>query len=88
MSRAFWFAVGAGTSFYASVRTRRAVERFTPAGIGDQVGALAFGARLLHEEVMVGMAERETELREDLAVLEPGRSPYLSVTPGRERGSN
>jgi hypothetical protein len=88
MSRAFWFAVGAGTSVYAMVKTRRAAERLTPAGIADQLGALAFGARLLHEEVMAGMTERETELREHLAVLEPGRSPNLSVTRGRERGSN
>ena len=87
MSRVFWFAVGAGTSVYAMVKTRRAAERLTPAGLADQVGALTFGARLLREEVLVGMSERETELREHLAVLDPGTPRPLSVTRGRERGS-
>ncbi|HEX2175870.1 MAG TPA: DUF6167 family protein [Nocardioidaceae bacterium] len=87
MSRAFWFAVGAGTSVYAMVKTRRAAERLTPAGLHDQIGALAFGARLLREEVLVGMGERESELRQHLAVLDPGRPHQLSVTRGRERGT-
>ena len=99
MSRVFWFAVGAGTGVYAMVKTRRAAERLTPAGIGDQIGALTFGARLFRDEVMVGMSERESQLREDLAVLDSGpgdgaipeqaqRPQQLSVTQGSGRGSN
>ena len=94
MSRVFWFAVGAGTGVYAIVKTRRAAERLTPAGIGDQIGALTFGARLFRDEVVVGMSERESQLREHLAVLDAGtdpeqaqRPPQLSVQ-GSGRGSN
>lgn len=94
MSRVFWFAVGAGAGVYAMVKTRRAAERLTPAGIGDQIGALTFGARLFRDEVMVGMTERESQLRDDLAVLDAGstesaqRPQRLSVTQGSGRGSN
>lgn len=91
MSRVFWFAVGAGTSVYAMVKTRRAAERLTPAGIGDQVAALGFGARLFRDEVAVGMGERESQLREHLAVLDPGptreSARQLSANRSRERGS-
>ena len=95
MSRVFWFAVGAGTGVYAMVKTKRAAERFTPAGIGDQIGALTFGARLFCDEVVVGMGERESQLRDDLGVLDAGNTPerakqprQLSVTQGSGRGSN
>jgi hypothetical protein len=93
VSRFFWFAVGAGTGVYAMVKTRRAAERLTPAGIGDQVGALTFGARLFRDEVIVGMSERESQLREDLGVLDSGTEgaqppQQLSVTQGSGRGSN
>ena len=87
MSRVLWFAVGAGSTVYAMVKTRRAVERFTPAGVADQIAALHVGARILRDEVMVGMGERESELRERLAVLDAGH-PQPALTPGRERGSN
>ncbi|MGH3354317.1 MAG: DUF6167 family protein [Nocardioidaceae bacterium] len=87
MSRVFWFAVGAGSSVYAMVKTRRAAERFTPSGIGDQIGALGVGARLLRDEVRVGMVERESELRDRLGVLDAGHSANPAITQGRERGS-
>jgi hypothetical protein len=82
VSPVFWMAVGAGTSVYAMVKTRRAAERFTPAGISDQLGALAFGARLLRDEVAVGMAEHETRLREELALADAGRPPQPALTQG------
>jgi len=92
VSRVFWFAVGAGTGVYAVVKTKRAAERLTPAGIGDQIGALTFGARLFRDEVVVGMGERESQLREHLGVLDAGPDPegakQLSVAQGSGRGSN
>jgi hypothetical protein len=87
VSRVFWFAVGAGTSVYAMVKTRRAAERLTPAGIADQFGALGFGARLFRDEVAAGMGERESELREHLAVLNAGTPQQPAITRGPERGS-
>lgn len=88
MSRAFWFAVGAGTSVYAMVKTRRAAERFTPTGVADQLAAFGFGARVFRDEVLVGMGRRESQLRERLAVLDSGTPQQLSVTEGPERGSH
>lgn len=91
MSRVFWFAVGAGTSVYAMVKTRRAAERLTPAGIVDQLGAVGHGARLFRDEVAAGMGKRESELRERLAVLNAGPSHeparQTAITRGPERGS-
>jgi hypothetical protein len=87
MSRVFWFALGAGSSIYALVKTRRAAERFTPAGLGDQLGALGHGARLFRDEVAASMSERESQLRERLAVLDPGHPDQNAITRGRERGS-
>jgi hypothetical protein len=87
VSRVFWFAVGAGSSVYAMVKTRRAVERFTASGIGDQVAALGVGVRLFREEVLVGMGEHEARLRERLAVPDAGHPRQNSITRGRERGS-
>ncbi|MPZ60187.1 MAG: hypothetical protein GEU93_02590 [Propionibacteriales bacterium] len=66
MSRALWFAVGMGSGVYVVVKTRRVVERFTPAGISYQVGALRLGAREFSREVREGMAERENQLRDQL----------------------
>lgn len=86
MSRVFWFAVGAGGGVYAMLRTRRLAERFTPEGIRDQVGAARVGLRVFGEEVQQGMAERETALRDQLGLPDPGQqAPEL--TPGPEGGS-
>jgi hypothetical protein len=87
MSRVFWFALGAGSSVYAMVKTHRAAERFTPSGLGDQLGALGHGARLFRDEVAAGMNERESQLRERLALLDPGHPEQNAIPPGRERGS-
>lgn len=68
MRRGFWFVAGAGAGVYAMVRARRAAEAFTPDGLRDRVAGLGVGAHLFAEEVRVGMAERETELRERLGL--------------------
>lgn len=88
MSRVFWFAVGAGTSVYAMVKTRRAAERLTPTGIGDQIGALTFGARAFRDEVVAEMSEHETRLREQLALADSGPPGRHAITRGPERGSH
>lgn len=72
MSRAFWFAAGAGAGIYGMVRGRRAAEAFTADGLHDRVAALALGARLFRDEVAQGAADRETELREHFGVLPHG----------------
>lgn len=64
MRRGFWFVAGAGAGVYVMVKARRAAEALTPDGMRDRLSGLAVGAQLFTEEVRLGMAERETELRE------------------------
>jgi hypothetical protein len=68
MNRAFWFVAGAGAGVYAMTKARRVVEAFTPEGLQDRLAGLAVGAHLFTDEVRLGMAEKETELRERLDV--------------------
>jgi hypothetical protein len=81
MSRALWFAVGAGAGVYGMVRGRRAAEALTADGLRDRVEALTLGARLFRDEVAQGTAERETELRERFAALPHG--PAALTSPPR-----
>lgn len=78
MSRALWFAVGAGAGVYGMVRGRRAAESLTADGLRDRVEALTLGARLFRDEVAQGAADRETELRERYGVLPHGRPELAS----------
>jgi hypothetical protein len=81
VSRAIWFAAGAGVGVYALTRARRVAEAFTPDGLADRLSALAVGAHLFGEEVRAGMAESETELRRRLGhVLEGGASRTPELT--------
>lgn len=86
MSRALWFAVGAGAGVYGMVRGRRAAEVFTAEGLRDRIEALSLGARLFRDEVAQGTAEREIELRERFELRPPGR-PELIAPQHREEGT-
>lgn len=82
MKGVLWFAAGAGAGIYAMVRGRRAAEAFTADGLRDRLQALGAGARIFREEVAVGRAERETELRERYAAAyDP--TPQLQASPDR-----
>ena len=74
MSRALWFAAGAGAGIYGLVRGRRAAEAFTAEGLHDRMSALFLGARMFRDEVAQGAADRETELRERFGTL-PHETP-------------
>lgn len=67
MSRGIWFVAGAAAGVYAMVRGRRAAEALTADGLRMRWHALGVGARLMREEVAVGKAEKEIELRARLA---------------------
>lgn len=68
MKGLFWLGLGVATGVMATRRAAETVQRFTPAGVGEQVGdglrelALAIGE--FGAEVRAGMAEREQELTE------------------------
>lgn len=79
MSRALWFAAGAGAGIYAMIRGRRAADALSPDGLRDRVQALGVGARMLREEVARGRVEKEAELRERLA---PAHDPRRQLEPG------
>jgi hypothetical protein len=72
MSRLVWFVAGAGAGVYVMARVRRAAEAFTPDGLADRLAGLSLGLHLFGDEVRAGMAEREKDLRERLAVPPPG----------------
>jgi Family of unknown function (DUF6167) len=66
MSRLTWFAAGALTGVYGLLRAKRAATNLTPDGLAARAAALRAGLQVLTSEVGAGMAERETQLREQL----------------------
>ena len=70
---------------YAVTRVRRVAEALTPEGLADRLAGLSLGLHLFTAEVRAGMAEKETEVRERLAVASPGAPPrLLGPTPAPE----
>lgn len=90
MSRGLWFVAGAGAGVYAVVRGRRAAEALTVDGLSDRINGLLAGARVFREEVAQGAAEKETELRERLALPpQPDRTPpQLTTHPTGGNGTD
>jgi Family of unknown function (DUF6167) len=83
MSRALWFAAGAGVGVYAMSKARRAVDALTPDGLADRLAALSVGMHLFHDEVKVGMVEKENDLRG-----RPGLPPHGTPELERNREGN
>ena len=98
MNRSFWFMAGASAGVYAAARARRAAEILTVDGLRDRVGAVVVGARMLRDEVALGKAEAETDLRERITLgldqrreLMAGASPDPDIpttTPHQEEGTS
>lgn len=88
MNRGLWFAAGAGAAIYAVVRGRRAAEALTADGLQDRLNGLAVGLRMFGEEVAQGKAEKETELRERLALAPHGRPELTAGAAHDEEGSS
>ncbi len=78
MSRLTWFAAGAATGIYALLKARRAGRNLTPDGIAARAAALGVGFRTFTAEVSSGMAERESELRDQLALPATGEPTAVS----------
>ncbi|MBS45845.1 MAG: hypothetical protein CMH83_22260 [Nocardioides sp.] len=90
MSRALWFAAGAGAGVYAAFRARRAAEVLTVDGLRDRVGAAVVGARMIRDEMAQGMADAEPEVRErvDRAIAQRAAAahpPELAAGDGARR---
>ena len=82
MSRVFWFAVGAGSGVYGVAKARRAARRLTPQGLSDQIGAAGVGLRVFADEVREGMADKETQLRQQFGLPDPGNRKALAASVG------
>ena len=70
MSRALWFAAGAGAGVYGVIRGRRAAEAFTAEGLHDRMNALFLGARMFREEFHQGRTDSEADLRHRIELAE------------------
>lgn len=72
--RLFYIALGATAGVLLVRKASQVAERFTPAGmsqgIAGALGGLGDAIRGFGEEVRLGMAEREAELREGLGLDE------------------
>ncbi len=63
---------GAAAGVYATSKARRAAEALTVDGFHDRLTGWFAGARVLRDEVRTGATEKETELRQRLAVVPDG----------------
>ena len=72
--RLFYIALGATAGVLVVRKASQAAQRFTPAGVSQGVagaiGGLGDALRGFGEEVRLGMAQRELELREALGLDE------------------
>jgi hypothetical protein len=64
----FWLTLGATAGMLAMRRLSRAVAAVTPSGLADSAANVGTTIRAFREEVRVGMAERELELRDALGL--------------------
>jgi hypothetical protein len=82
MSRTTWFVAGAATGIYGLVRVKRVAHNLTPDGIAARAAAVQAGFRVFTSELSQGMAEREAQLRDQLALTPGGAAD--AVTPMME----
>jgi hypothetical protein len=87
MSRALWFAAGAGAGVWGLTKARRAVEAFTPEGLADRLAGLSLGLHLFGEEVRAGMDEKENDLRGRLGLALHG-DQQKTITSGPDHSSD
>ncbi|MFC8845509.1 MULTISPECIES: hypothetical protein [unclassified Micromonospora] len=71
MKRLFWLGIGLAVGVVVVRKATRAAQAYTPAGIAgglsQSAGGLVESLRSFVEDVRVGMAEREQEIREAFA---------------------
>ena len=76
MKRLFWIALGATAGILVARKLTQTARNLTPEGAADRVsgalGNLGEAVREFAEDVRVGMAERDAELREALGIADNG----------------
>lgn len=68
MRRVFWVAVGATVGIVVVRKVSKAAQAYTPSGLAQSAAGLGDSVRYFADQVRLGMAEREAELRDALGV--------------------
>lgn len=80
MKRIFWFVIGTLAGVYAVTRLKKRAKVLAPDSLQASADKIAGAIRQFGAEVRLGMAERETELREalgiDVAATDSDREDY------------
>jgi hypothetical protein len=79
--RAVWFLAGGAAGVYATSRVRRVAEALSYDGVHDRLTGWFAGARVVRDELRAGIAEKETELQERLAI---GGDAAVLALPGSD----
>ena len=66
--RAVWFLAGGAAGVYATSKVRRLTEALSYDGVQDRLTGWFAGARIVRDELRTGIAEKETELLERVAL--------------------
>jgi len=66
--RTVWFLAGGAAGVYATSKVRRVAEALSYDGVHDRLTGWFAGARIMREELRAGVAEKETELLQRLAL--------------------
>jgi hypothetical protein len=86
--RLFWMTVGATVGIVAMRKATRTIQAISPTGLGERVTTLGIALRVFGDEVRLGMAEREAELRGALRIgALPATPPRPELTAGNETTS-
>jgi len=71
MKRILWFVIGTIVGVYVVTRLKKRVQVLAPDSLQQSAEKVAAAIRHFGDEVRVGMAERETELRDALGIDTP-----------------
>ena len=68
--RTVWFLAGGAAGVYATSKARRLADALSYDGVHDRLTGWFAGARVVRDELRAGIAEKEAELTERLALGE------------------
>jgi uncharacterized protein DUF6167 len=68
VKRILWFVIGTFAGVYLVTRLKKRVQVLAPDSLQQSAEKVAAAIRHFGDEVRVGMAERETELRDALGI--------------------
>jgi Family of unknown function (DUF6167) len=84
--RTVWFLAGGAAGAYATSKVRRLAEALSYDGVHDRLSGWFAGARIVREELRAGIAEKEAELLERVA-LGADAATVLALPTGSPDGS-